>query len=267
MKRNAIVRIILYSFLALTLTCVMIGGILAEGFSFGIDFDIGGSTVEDELSLEASQIKSIEIDWAAGAVEIRTADTDRITVQEVRSDKANTKMTYKLSGNTLQLNYGNAKISIGFGNGNIANKDLIITVPKDWVCEELEIDGASLDIDLQDLNVEKIDLDGAACTMKFTGCVDRVDIDGASADITLNCVNRISVINVDGASCDLDVILPMDCGFLVEMDGLSCSFYSDLDYSRSNGSYSFGDQHCRVNVDGISCDVSIQENLVWPITE
>lgn len=267
MKRNAIVRIILYSFLALTLTCVMIGGILAEGFTFGINISTGGTTVDDELTLDASQIKNMEIDWAAGSVEIRTADTDHITIQEIRPENAKYKMTYKISGSTVELHYGSTKISIGFGNGNIPSKDLIITVPKNWVCGELEIDGAALDIEIQDLAVDKIDLDGAACSVDFNGSVDRIDIDGASADITLNCTNRISAINVDGASCDLDVILPKDCGFLVEMDGLSCSFYSDLDYSRSSGSYSFGDQHCRVNVDGISCDVSIQENLVWPITE
>lgn len=265
MKRNAIVRIILYSFLTLALTGVLISGIVAEGFTFGIDINIGGTTVEDELSLEASQIKSIEIDWAAGAVEIRTADTDHITIHEVRSEKANTKMTYKVSGSTLQLHYGNAKISIGFGNGSVASKDLIITVPKNWVCEELEIDGAALDIDIQNLNVQKLNLDGAACSLNFIGSLDKIDIDGASADIKLTCSNRISAINVDGASCDLNVILPKDCGFLVEMDGLSCSFYSDLDYSRDSGSYSFGDKHCKISVDGLSCDVSIEENPVWPI--
>lgn len=265
MKKNAIARIILYSILALTLTGILVSGLGTNGFNFNIHYGSDGTVVEGEVTFDASNIKNLEIDWAAGAVEIRTADTDHITIQEVRSEKANTKMTYKVSGSTLQLNYGNAKISIGFGNGSIANKDLIITVPKDWVCEELEIDGASLDIDIQNLNVQKMDLDGAACSLNFIGSLDKIDIDGASADIKLTCSNRISAINVDGASCDLDVILPKDCGFLVEMDGLSCSFYSDLDYSRDSGTYSFGDKYCKIDVDGLSCDVTIEDNPVWPI--
>lgn len=266
MRRNAITRIILNSILALTLTGILISGLTMGGLNFIFTLGSNGTVVEGEVTFEASRIKNLEIDWVAGSVQIRAADTDRITVSESRPKDNKYKLTYKLSGNTLELDYAGGAVSIGFGNWSMPSKDLIITVPKDWVCGALEIDGASLDIELQDLNVGKIDLDGASCTLDFVGKVDSVDIDGASADITLNCANRISAINVDGASCDLKVILPKECGFLVEMDGLSCSFYSSLDYSQGNGSYSLGDRHCKVNVDGVSCDVTIQENPIGPIT-
>lgn len=260
MKRNAIVRIILYTFLALTLTAVMICGILEEGFTFGIHINTGGTTVEDKVTLDASRIQNIDINWAAGSVEIRTADSDQISIEEIRSENAKAKMTYKISGNTLQLDYGEAKVSIGFGCNSMESKNLIVTVPKDWACEELEIDGAYLDIDIQILNVQKIDLDGASCSLNFSGSLDRIDIDGASAKITLNCTNRISAINVDGASCDLDVTLPKDCGFRLEMDGLNCDLHTELPGIAADGKTVYGDGHCQISVDGISCDVTIHES-------
>jgi len=107
--------------------------------------------------------------------------------------------------------------------------------------------------------VHTLDLDGASCSLRFFGSVETVEIDGASADIELHCTNPVSDINVDGASCDLELTLPEGCGFLVEMDGLSCSFRSDLDYSTGDGSYFRGDRHCRISVDGLSCDVYIRE--------
>ncbi len=264
MKTNAMVRMILYTLAIVLLVFILCVGLGLRGrtLSFGHS---GGTTVDGEVSIDFSKIKNIEIDWAAGSVSIRTADTDHITISEVLPENSKYKMSYKISGDTLELAYSNVAI-IGFGNWSMPEKDLIITVPMDWVCEELEIDGAALSIEIENLIVEEFDLDGAACSVDFNGSVDRVDIDGASADIYLNCANRVSSINIDGASCDLEVILPKDCGFLVEMDGLSCSFYSDLDYGSGNGSYSYGDRQCNVNVDGISCDVTIQENPVWPIT-
>lgn len=259
MKRNAIARIIIYSILALTLTAVLIAGMGIDGFGFHINISGDGTTVEDELTLDAAQIKNIDIDWAAGSVKILVADTDRITVTEVCSKDCKYKMTYKISGSSLELDYGETKISIGFGNGSIPSKDLIITVPRDWVCGYLDIDGAALEIDIQDLTLTKFELDGASCDVNFVGTVDQVDVDGASTNISISSFHPVSSINIDGASCDLDLTLPKGCGFLVQMDGLSCSFHSELAYTKTNGAYSYGNGQCKVEVDGLSCDVTIKE--------
>lgn len=265
MKRNAIARIIIYSILALILTAVLIVGMGIDGFGFHMNIGGDGTTVEDELTLEAAQIKDIDIDWAAGSVKILVADTDRITVTEVCSKDCKYKMTYKISGSSLELDYGETKISIGFGNGSIPSKDLFITVPRDWVCGTLDIDGAALEIDIQDLTLTKFELDGASCDVNFVGAVDQVDIDGASTNIRISSFHPVSNINIDGASCDLELTLPKGCGFLVQMDGLSCSFHSELAYTKANGAYSYGNGQCKVEIDGLSCDVTIQENAVWPI--
>lgn len=259
MKRNAIARIIVYSVLALVLTGVMVGGIAANGFMFSFHEESGTVITGEKATFDVAQIKKIEIDWAAGAVSIKTADTDRISVSEVSPENSKYKMTYRLNDGTLSLDYSKGTIGIGFGNWNIPNKDLCITVPRDWLCDELEIDGAALEIDIEGLSVKSMNLDGASCNLQFSGKVDEVDIDGASADIKLNCENRISGIEVDGASCEIDVTLPQGCGFLVEMSGLSCSFHSDLSGVSQGDRYTYGDQHCKIQVDGLSCDVTIRE--------
>lgn len=260
MKTNAMVRIIVY-----TLTIVLLVFLLCVGLGlreFTVDLGHGsGTTVEGEVTFEASKIQNMEIDWAAGSVSIRAVDTDHITVTEVMPENCEYKMTYKVSGNTLKLSYSSS-FNIGFGGWSGPSKDLIITVPIGWVCEELEIDGAALDIDLDGITVGDLELDGASCELNFVGSADQVDIDGASARISLEFANRVSEINVDGASCELEVILQKDCGFQVEMDGLSCRFHSDLHYSVGNGTYSYGDCHCKINVSGVSCNVNILQHPV-----
>lgn len=259
MKRNPIARIILYSLLALVLTGVMIVGIAKNGFAFSI-FDESGTVITGEAAtFDASKINGLEIDWAAGEIRIQSADVDHITVSENRPEDCKYKLTYRISGDTLELHYGSGKIGLGFGNWSIPSKDLRILVPRDWLCRELEIDGADLNVNMEDLTVKTLSLDGADCSLQFTGSVDEVDIDGAAADIQLNCKNRVSGIEVDGASYEIDLTLPKGCGFQVEMNGLSCSFHSDLPGISQGERYLYGDQHCNIQVDGLSCDVTIRE--------
>ncbi len=260
MKRNAIARIIAYSILALVLIAILIGTIGLEGMIFSIHINNSGTVVEDETALEASGIQNIEIDWAAGSVEIRTAETDQITISEVRPENSKYKMTYEISDQTLKLEYGNGVFSIGLGNQSIPSKDLLITVPQDWICEELEIDGASLDIKLQDLTVESLNLDVASCSLQFSGSVDHVEIDGASIDMEFHCTNRVSGIEVDGASCELDLTLPKDCGFTVNVEGLSYALHTDLSLTQQGDNKIYGDGYCKINIDGVSCEVTIREN-------
>lgn len=259
MKQNAIARIVLYSILALVLTGILVTGVLAGSFMVHFDSQ-SGTVVEHEASVAAADVRKIEIDWAAGSVEFVTADTDRITFRETSSEDSKYDMTYSLHGDTLQLDYSSTGFTIGFGNFSFPSKDLVITVPRDWLCEELEIDGASLTIDIQDLTVGTLDLDGASCDVFFTGSLEELEADGASTNITLSCSNRISRISMDGASCDLELTLPEDCGFTLSMDGLSCDLHTELPCSAINGRTVYGDGYTKINIDGVSCDVTILES-------
>lgn len=258
MKRNAIARIIIYAIITIILSSILLVFLIADDLfiSFGSS---DGEIVNGQLSLPSDQIKNIEIDWAAGSIEILTANTDLITVSEQVSEESKYKMVYKIRGNTLSLEYASGTVSIGFGSVDLPEKNLVITVPENWVCGELEIDGASLSINIENLAVEEMDLDGASYNVAFLGSVDRIDIDGASADIRLTCINRVSTIDVDGASCELELILPQGCGFAVDVDGLSYGFHTELPVTTEGDRKVYGDKHCQISIDGISCEVTICE--------
>lgn len=264
MKRNAIARIVIYAVLAIVLSSILFSFLIMDNFIINIGSS-DGEVVNDELTIPSDQVKNIEIDWAAGSVEIRVANTDHITVSEQSTEESIYKLTYKISGNILKLSYASGNISIGLNKPRIPEKTLIITVPENWICGKLQIDGASLDINIENLTVEEIDLDGASCNLEFLGSVDQVEIDGASMDIQLNCSNRVSSIDVDGASCSLDLSLPYGCGFVVDVDGISYSFHTDLPITTEGDRKVYGDKHCKITIDGLSCEVTIRENSVCPI--
>lgn len=258
MKRNAIARIIIYSVLALVLSGILFTALAVDGYMYLFDNEDEGTVVTgEEASIEAAQVRSLAIDWAAGTVEIRTADTDYITFSEQASENCKYKMAFELDDGTLSIRYRKGNIAIGF-NHSIDKKDLIITVPEDWVCKELDFGGAGLQVSIQGLQVETIDLDGAGLEFSMDGGFQYFSCDGAGCELELTSTYCPTEINIDGAGCALELNLPTDAGFAVETDGLGCSFSSHLPYSGAVGNYYFGDRKCKVDVDGLGCEITIE---------
>lgn len=255
MKSNAIVRIVIYSLVILLLIGLLLAGMGIGSLSFRIGSGSGEVVTGKTASVSAEQVTDLKIEWASGSITIQTGETDEITFTESGSFSEEHAMAYALKDGTLKLQYAKASVQIGFIS--IPSKDLVITVPKDWVCQELELDGASLDMDINGLTIEQLEINGASNTVTVHGSVKELDCDGASCEITLNSTNSPSKIDIDGASCQLNLTLPEDCGFRVELEGLSCSFHSDFAANHSNGRYTYGNEHCYITADGLSCEVNI----------
>lgn len=289
MKSNAIVRIVLYSLAIIVLLGILITGITVGMFMVDTDFSIGGFTVSlggsDEINgtasssgtVDADQINKISIDWAVGSVTLQPGDVENITFQETGSFDEDNAMIWNQSGKTLEIKFSKPRVFFGISYNGSA-KDLVITVPRDWNCTELELDAASATVWIKDLTVGTVDFDGASGTLTlencavdqldidtasgdvhFTGTLRELDCDAASADIVCVLENTPDRIDMDMASGDLDLTLPEDCGFTVSMDGLSTDFSSDFSTSSRNGSHIYGDGHCKITVDGMSGDVIIRK--------
>ena len=84
MKRNAIVRIVLFSILALSLVGVLIGGIAFKRYS-APGIIVRGTTEAPVVSrnhFNAEEIDRLNIDWAAGKIVILPVEGSEIAVTE-----------------------------------------------------------------------------------------------------------------------------------------------------------------------------------------
>lgn len=297
MKRNAIVRIVLFSIALLVLLSVLGVALAAKYFMFdGTSFvkegaSDGNSVVtkspvplaesEDivSTSLDAEGIHELEIEWTAGNITILPkAETTQITITEPKQTQSKYQMRCTPNGSKLKIEFWQQDLVI---HNTDISKDLIITVPTDWICQELDIDSASANVEVSNLTIGSIEFDGASGICTFTDCtVDRMDMDTASGDIrftgTLNILecdamsancqltvnNCPSHIDVSSMSGDLDLTLPENCGFTVAMDAMSSDFSSDFQTSTSNGHHVHGDGSCRIHVDAMSGDVTIRKGTV-----
>lgn len=252
MKRSAIARIVIYSLLFLVLSGILFAALALDGFMF-IFGEGDGTVVEHSGSVSADTTRRLEIDWAGGNVTIRRGENDHIFFYENAPDGCRYKMEYDCDEYTLSISYGKRSISVGKDPA----KDLVIEVPADWNCEELEINGAGLVISIENLDINTLELDGAGCELEFFGAVAYVDINGAGAKLDFNCTAKPGQMDFDGMGCDLELILPEGCGFTVNTNGLGCDLNTNLSWEEKNGNKVHGNGECAVNINGMGCSISI----------
>ena len=301
MKTNAIIRIVIFSLVILVLSSILVGGIALRDRGFDWVYRLHqGSEEVSPISADSAEhheneenhdyassaqrtsgkIDELSIDWASGSITIRPGDTDEILYEETGDFDSANAMVAKVSGSKLTIQYckDGSFLKGGFSFGGSLHKDLTITVPRDWVCRELEIDVASADLDIRELTIHEFDFDGASgrCTLTncavgemsldtasgdvtFSGTLDTLDCDSASAKLQLELRNTPRSIDMDTASGSLTLVLPEDCGFTVSLDALSGRFSSDFATTTQNGRHIYGDGSCKINVSSMSGGVTIRK--------
>lgn len=291
MKQNAIIRIVLFSITILVLLGILLAGIGARyymtafhtsGISDIVNFaGMTGGTVAASGRVDASAVRQIEIDWAAGSITIVPGDTDRIEFAETEVKEEKYRMVWKQSGDKLQLRFCENAVRIpnfSLGSGGDLSKDLVVTVPRDWTCDGLELNVASALVSINGLTIKSVDFNGASGTLtldncdvsdldidtasgeiRFSGTLDVLDCDAVSASCTAILNNTPKSINMDSVSGDLNLTLPEDCGFTANMDTLSGGFTSDFATTATGKHHVHGDGSCRISVSGVSGDIVIRK--------
>lgn len=286
MKTNAIIRIIIWSIVITVLlgllTTVLAGRSLsrtqetAETYSIEAPMNILPS--EETITFSPDEITELEIEWVSGSILIQPADVEMITVSESDVADAKDAMLYKQKGKKLTILFSEEGSFSGLGitiNTDI-RKDLTIFVPRDWECGSLEIDAASATVEINDLTIREVEFDGASgacelenCTVdtidmdtasgdvNFSGALNILDFDGASASIFAVLTNTPTRMDIDTMSGDLDITLPEDTGFAVNIDSLSGTFFTDFETTVHNGNHIHGDGRCRIDVSAMSGDLKI----------
>ena len=228
-------------------------------------------------------IRQLEIEWAAGTVTIQPgAQTDSIRFWDDYSGDEKYLLAYKVSDGKLKIQYCEEDLEdfpFGIHLSGPRQKNLTVAVPESWFCEDLEIEAASAKLEIHKLNfgnveidnasgaigfencsVDSLDVDTASGDLIFSGSLNQLDCDSASATIVMNLSNVPRKVDVDTASGNVDIVLPENAGFTVQMDALSGKFRSEFDYHETNGRYISGDGACNIQVDAMSGNVNIRKD-------
>lgn len=273
MKGKAIARIVLFSMIALVLLCVLLAGLGLSSFAKPVSPQVVSvQSTGSEHEFAPGEVSSIFISWASGDIDIQPADQDTVTVSEERS--GGSSMVVRHRGSTLEIEAGESKWGIGFGKST--QKDLTVRVPRDWLCQRLEVSVASADVSVENMSVTSVALNTASGDCAFTDCVvekmhvitasgdldyigtlQRLEWKGASADCNLRLSDAPASIEMNTASGGLNLALPDNCGFTLDRSSLSGVFQSDFATTTENDKIVCGDGACQITFSSLSGNINI----------
>lgn len=273
MKGKAIARIVLFSMIALVLLCVLLAGLGLNSFAKPVSSQIASvQSTGSEYEFALEEVSGLAISWASGDIDIQPADQDTVTVSEERS--GGSSMVVRHRGSTLEIEFGEDKWRLG--GGKSTQKDLSVRVPRDWLCQSLEIsaaaagiwvDGlpitnvvlntASGDCAFTDCTVEKMQVNAISGDLDYSGVLKKLELEGASADCNLWLSDAPAAIGMNTASGDLNLTLPDNCGFTLDRSSLSGAFQSDFAITTENDKIVCGDGACQITFSSLSGNINI----------
>lgn len=201
-----------------------------------------------------------------------------IPTQSLTANHTN-PMVWKQNGDKLVIQFCEAKW-VPFSGLRISSKrkNLVITVPRAWIADKIQIEAVSANVNVSNLTMKELEIDSVSgvcdlrgCTadkvsvetvsgdVKCTGSLGTLECEAVSADCTVSLNNAPQKISLESVSGDLDLTLPENSGFQVEMDNASGRFHSDFATNKNGKHYSYGDGSCKIEISGVSGDVTIHK--------
>ena len=277
---SAVVRIVIFTILTVVLVIALLGvclGVTAFSYVAGEYEQIEG-TVSSSGTVSAQTVKNIQIEWVSGSINVVPGDVEDILFSETGAVDEDGKMVWRQSGDRLHIQFTKPQWNFSlFGINNITSKDLTVTVPQEWLCNELDINSVSATISASSINVLEADIIIVSGTCTFTDCViadftvetvsgevayqgqsDSFDISTVSADCTAALSNCPAEVDMEGVSGDLTLFLPEESGFTLEMDTVSGDLSTDFATTSQSSRYICGDGACKISADTVSGDIRIK---------
>lgn len=272
MKRNAIVRIIIYSIIIALLSIVLLANLghwlfvrkVSNGRKITVMEPITGSgfvsqseqILDDGIMtgylFDAATIDKLDIDWYAGNITISRQQVPEIQITEFCPAENHALLVLSESSNgTLKIKYDSKDTHLPSLTAK-HGKDLIINVPLNWECQKLTVNAASADIEVNSLLIQEAELNTASSDCRFDDChVGELEVNAASGNVVFNgtlkefendsasgsadlqLYNIPEKIEMDSVSGDLNLRLPSDCGFTIKKDALSMKLDCDFPIDNS----------------------------------
>ncbi|MDR1628707.1 MAG: DUF4097 domain-containing protein [Oscillospiraceae bacterium] len=213
MKTSAIIRIVLWSFVALLLTAVLCVSIAAPAWSFLPSFEnmnwginVGGSNLSyanSELYTPAMEmvtldgVSSISVNWPSGGVLVQAHDKSTVSFSETGAENADEEMKlhYYVTNNRLFVQFAKAKRWYGW---SFPGKQLTMFVPQSML-QELGVSSVSAKIELKDFSAMKLDVESVS------GDISLLNLTANSCDVE-QVSGRISGEGVNFADYDAQTV-------------------------------------------------------------
>lgn len=231
----------------------------------------GSDTVAGNASIATGDVRNIEIDWAAGSVQVQVVDSDTDYIELIETGEGITRgreMRWKVTGDTLHVDYGGWFSCFWWGH-----KNLEVRVPQQYAddlgrlsiggasgyyrvsgvgCDRLDVALASGEFEGTDFTANELNIDVASGKAHAGGVVaNKINAHAASGQIEVICQEVCPrVVDVDMASGTIAVSIPENDGFTATVDKASGIFEHEFEMTQTgDGVYVYKDGTASFDID------------------
>ena len=285
MKTSAVIRIVIWSLVALILTGVLVSVIVFKGvwggsgdFSVGVtgnvysgDYNIGGGSVTEPIN-------AVEVDWVSGKIEISVYDGETTEISENEISDEDYKLRYKVENGRLTVH--SEKSGFSFGIISRPKKELTIKIPRAYaenlktlkinstsaeinlngltVLESTETDTVSGRVTAENLNTASLECDTVSGDVKASGAIEAFDLSSTSGAAEITTTVPLKKLETDTVSGDVTLTLPESSGFTLEFDTVSGDLNCELPMTNKNGKHICNDGSAEFEADSTSGDFTVK---------
>lgn len=286
MKASAVVRIVIWSFVALILTGILVAGVVFKGVWGGSgDFSVGftGNVYSGDYNIGSGSvtepINAVEVDWVSGKIEISVYDGETTEISENEISDEDYKLRYRVENGRLTVH--SEKSGFSFGIISRPKKELTIRIPRTYgenlkeikisstsadinlnaltVLESTETDTVSGKVTVENLNTASLECDTVSGDIKVSGAIERFDLNSTSGSAQITTTVPLKKLETDTVSGNVTVTLPENSGFTLEFDTVSGDFNCELPLANRNGKHICNDGSAEFEADSTSGDFTIKK--------
>lgn len=188
------------------------------------------------------------------------ANVTEITVNTVSTETSISNVNPNMldienvSGDLSLTNIGNSNAKLK--SIDIDNVSGIITLTNIYT-NSLDAETVSGNINAENITAKTLDIDNVSGKVAFGGSFDRVDADTVSGNISIKSKTMLSDLSTDGVSAVIDITIPENDGFALDLDKVSADFECDFETKKTGDLYIYKNGTADFKMDTVSGDINI----------
>ena len=266
MKSSAVIRVIIWSVVAIILAWVLcwILWLHSGGSLWGRKKaqTPSGNTISSSESFEGQNIERVRVEWVAGSIHVERGDAVSFEVKEADDLTDAQKMSYKIEGNTLVIQeYSESwTFSLGFNMNtlkNYASKDLRLVIPTGL--EELKIETVSANVDMDSgIVVEELDIEAVSAEIDASEIsAEKIELETVSGNMTFSLATAAEKIRANTVSGELTIYLSEEIGFTAETESVSGDTNINMSVTNRGDKTIHGDGDMDIELNSVSGNMNI----------
>ena len=255
-KTKRIVLIVVAILVALLVAAGVVTGLVLTGHfaPFAAWYEDDWQYFAGATTLDATQVREIEINWLDGSVTVETHTGEGIVLEETGAGaEEEDQLHWRLEEGELTIQYRASRFLTMSGD----DKQLRVLVPEGLALNEISIETVSAAVDVTDVQAQELSLDTVSGDSVLAGGVEQVSVETTTGHCVLQGSAALRQVEGSSLTGGFTVAMGEATGVTAYLESLLGDLDSELTGATGNQDrLTWGDGQTRMMFETITGDVT-----------